>query len=111
MPDGVSGTLTTRNQETQVTFGAGAALVGGTVEIVLSGVGEAHSVPAGVGTTTDVDFTDSRGAIATATMQTVGETLTCLWNNTDSKWDILSYGNGATGNNIAGAPQGTMDIS
>ena len=53
LPDGVSGTLTTRNQETQVTFGAGAALVGGTVEIVLSGVGETHSVPAGVGTTTN----------------------------------------------------------
>ena len=28
-------------------------LVAGTVEIVLSGVGETHSVPAGVGTTTD----------------------------------------------------------
>ena len=52
LPDGVSGTLTTRNQETQVTFG-GAAIVAGTVEIVLSGVGETHSVPAGVGTTTD----------------------------------------------------------
>ena len=53
LPDGVSGTLTTRNQETQVTFGAGAALVAGTVEIILSGVGETHSVPAGVGTTTN----------------------------------------------------------
>ena len=53
LPDGVSGTLTTRNQETQVRFGVGAALVAGTIEIVLSGVGETHSVPAGVGTTTD----------------------------------------------------------
>ena len=48
LPDGVGGTLTTRNQETQVRFGVGAALVTGTIEINLSGVGETHSVFAGV---------------------------------------------------------------
>ena len=53
LPDGVSGTLTTRNQETQVRFGVGAALVTGTIEINLSGVGETHSVFAGVGSTTN----------------------------------------------------------
>ena len=45
--------MTTRNQETLVTFGAGAALVTGTIEIILSGVGETHSVLAGVGSTTN----------------------------------------------------------
>ena len=53
LPDGVSGTLTTRNQETQVTFGAGPIGVAGTIVISLSGVGETHSVNAGVGSTTD----------------------------------------------------------
>ena len=53
LPDGVSGTLTTRNQETEVTFGGGAAAVTGTLVINLSGVGETHSVNAGVGSTTD----------------------------------------------------------
>ena len=50
----MSGTLTTRNQETQVTFGGGAALVAGVVEIILSGVGETHSVPAGVDSTDEI---------------------------------------------------------
>ena len=53
LPDGVSGTLTTRNQETQVTFSAGPVGVAGTIVINLSGVGETHSVSAGVGSTTD----------------------------------------------------------
>ena len=101
-------TAATLSNNTTISYISGAATIlgDGTVDGQLKII-----VATGVGTTTDVDFTDSRGAIATATMQTVGETLTCLWNNTDSKWDILSYGNGATGNNIAGAPQGTMDIS
>ena len=105
-PQGI--TAATLSNTTTISFINGAATIlgDGTVDGQLKII-----VATGVGTTTDVDFTDSRGAIATATMQTVGETLTCLWNNTDSKWDILSYGNGATGNNIAGAPQGTMDIS
>ena len=52
LPNGVSGTLTTRNQETQITFGGGPAGVAGSLVINLSGPGETHTVNAGVGSTT-----------------------------------------------------------
>ena len=52
LPNGVSGTLTTRNQETQITFGGVAAGVAGSLVINLSGPGETHTVNAGVGSTT-----------------------------------------------------------
>ena len=100
-------TAATLSNNTTVSFLSGAAtiLADGTLEGQLKII-----IATGVGTTTDVDFTDSNGAIATATFQTVGESLSCVWNTT-AGWTMIAMSSGATGNNIAGGATSTMDIT
>ena len=61
----------------------------------------------GVATTTDVDFIDSAGTTATVTFQAVGESVSCIYDGTGSKWHIIAYGATGTGNNIVG----TQDVT
>ena len=56
----------------------------------------------GVATTTDVDFIDSAGTTATVTFSAVGESVSCIYDGTGSKWHIIAFGATATGTNIVG---------
>ena len=97
-------TAATLSNTTTVSFVSGAATIlgDGTVD------GQLKIVAAtGVGTTTDVDFTDSAGTTATVTFQAVGENISCIWDGTGSKWHIIAFGTTATANNIVG----TQDAS
>ena len=100
-------TAATLSNNTTVSFLSGAATIlgDGTVDGQLKII-----IATGVGTTTDVDFTDSNAAIATGTFQTVGESLSCVWNTT-AGWTMIAMSSGATGNNIAGGATSTMDIT
>ena len=57
-----------------------------------------------VDSTVDVDFT-SLGSGATYTFQTVGESITLIWNG--AAWVVTSRGSNETGANV----QGTMDVT
>ena len=61
----------------------------------------------GVATTTDVDFIDSAGTTATVTFQAVGESVSCIYDGTGSKWHIIAYGATGTGSNIVGTQDAT----
>ena len=85
-----------------VTANVEVDLVDGTVD------GQLKIIAAtGVGTTTDVDFIDSAGTTATVTFQAVGESISCIYDGTGSKWHIIAYGATATGSNIVG----TQDVT
>ena len=45
-----------------------------------------------------------------APSETVGESLSCVWNTT-AGWTMIAMSSGATGNNIAGGATSTMDIT
>ena len=92
-------TAATLSNNTTVSFLSGAAtiLADGTLEGQLKII-----IATGVGTTTDVDFAESNGAIATATFETVGESLSCVW--TGSAWAMIAFGSGATQSDVAGGP-------
>ena len=97
-------TAATLSNTTTISFISGAATIlgDGTVD------GQLKIIAAtGVGTTTDVDFIDSAGTTATVTFQAVGESISCIYDGTGSKWHIIAYGATATGNNIVG----TQDAS
>jgi len=97
-------TAATLSNTTTVSFISGAATIlgDGTVD------GQLKIITAtGVGTTTDVDFTDSAGTTATVTFQAVGEGVSCIWDGTGSKWHIIAYGATGTGNNIVGTQDAT----
>ena len=49
-------------------------------------------IATGVATTTDVDFIDSLGTAATVTFSAVGESVSCIYDGTGSKWHIIAYG-------------------
>ena len=92
-------TAATLSNTTTISFISGAATIlgDGTVD------GQLKIIAAtGVGTTTDVDFIDSAGTTATVTFQAVGESISCIYDGTGSKWHIIAYGATGTGTNIVG---------
>ena len=92
-------TAATLSYTTTISFISGAATIlgDGTLD------GQLKIVAAtGVATTTDVDFIDSAGTTATVTFSAVGESVSCIYDGTGSKWHIIAYGATATGNNIVG---------
>ena len=97
-------TAATLSNTTTISFISGAATIlgDGTVD------GQLKIVAAtGVGTTTDVDFIDSAGTTATVTFQAVGESVSCIYDGTGSKWHIIAYGATGTGSNIVGTQDAT----
>ena len=97
-------TAATLSNTTTISFISGAATIlgDGTVD------GQLKIIAAtGVGTTTDVDFIDSAGTTATVTFAAVGETISCIYDGTGSKWHIIAYGATATGTNIVGGQDAT----
>ena len=97
-------TAATLSNTTTISFISGAATIlgDGTVD------GQLKIVAAtGVGTATDVDFTDSAGTTATVTFQAVGESISCIWDGTGAKWHIIAFGTTATANNIVGTQDAT----
>ena len=92
-------TAATLSNTTTISFVSGAATIlgDGTLD------GQLKIIAAtGVGTTTDVDFIDSAGTTATVTFQAVGESISCIYDGTGSKWHIIAYGATGTGTNIVG---------
>ena len=97
-------TAATLSNTTTISFISGAATIlgDGTVD------GQLKIIAAtGVSTTTDVDFIDSAVTSATVTFQAVGESVSCIYDGTGSKWHIIAYGATGTGNNIVG----TQDVT
>ena len=97
-------TAATLSNTTTISFISGAATIlgDGTVD------GQLKIIAAtGVGTTTDVDFIDSAGTTATVTFAAVGESISCIYDGTGSKWHIIAYGATGTGNNIVGGQDAT----
>ena len=97
-------TAATLSNTTTISFISGAATIlgDGTLD------GQLKIVAAtGVATATDVDFIDSAGTTATVTFQAVGESISCIYDGTGSKWHIIAYGATGTGNNIVG----TQDVT
>ena len=60
-----------------------------------------------VDATTDVDFIDSEGVVATTTFGAVGESVSCVWNDTTEKWNIIAYGTGDADDNLVGSQDNT----
>ena len=92
-------TAATLSNTTTISFISGAATIlgDGTVD------GQLKIIAAtGVGTTTDVDFIDSAGPTATVTFAAVGESISCIYDGTGSKWHIIAFGATGTGTNIVG---------
>ena len=59
--------------------------------------GQIHTIVAkSVTNTVDVDFATSIGAVATATFNAVGESITVQWTGTDG-YAVIGHGTGATG--------------
>ena len=97
-------TAATLSNSTTISFISGAAtiLADGTVDGQLKII-----IATGVATTTDVDFIDSAGTTATVTFSAVGESVSCIYDGTGSKWHIIAYGATATGTNIVGGQDAT----
>ena len=55
----------------------------------------------------DVDFIDSAGTTATVTFAAVGESISCIYDGTGSKWHIIAFGATGTGTNIVGGQDAT----
>ena len=92
-------TAATLSNTTTISFISGAATIlgDGTVD------GQLKIIAAtGVATTTDVDFIDSAGTTATVTFAAVGESISCIYDGTGSKWHIIAFGATGTGTNIVG---------
>ena len=97
-------TAATLSNTTTISFISGAATIlgDGTVD------GQLKIVAAtGVATTTAVDFIDSAGTTATVTFQAVGESVSCIYDGTGSKWHIIAFGATGTGSNIVGTQDAT----
>ena len=97
-------TAATLSNTTTISFISGAATIlgDGTVDGQLKII-----VATGVGTTTDVDFIDSAGTTATVTFAAVGESISCIYDGTGSKWHIIAFGATGTGTNIVGGQDAT----
>ena len=97
-------TAATLSNTTTISFVQGAATILGDGTVY----GQLKIVAAtNVGTTADVDFTDSAGTTATVTFQAVGESVSCIWNGATSAWTIIAYGATGTGTNIVGSQDAT----
>ena len=97
-------TAATLSNTTTISFISGAATIlgDGTVD------GQLKIIAApGVATTTDVDFIDSAGTTATVTFAAVGESISCIYDGTGSKWHIIAFGATGTGTNIVGGQDAT----
>ena len=97
-------TAATLSNTTTISFISGAATIlgDGTVD------GQLKIIAAtGVGTTTDVDFIDSAGTTATVTFAAVGESISCIYDGTGSKWHIIAFGATGTGTNFVGGQDAT----
>ena len=97
-------TAATLSNTTTISFISGAATIlgDGTVD------GQLKIIAAtGVGTTTDVDFIDCAGTTATVTFSAVGESVSCIYDGTGSKWHIIAFGATGTGTNIVGGQDAT----
>ena len=97
-------TAATLSNTTTISFISGAATIlgDGTVD------GQLKIIAAtGVGTTTEVDFIDSAGTTATVTFAAVGESISCIYDGTGSKWHIIAFGATGTGTNIVGGQDAT----
>ena len=97
-------TAATLSNTTTISFISGAATIlgDGTLD------GQLKIIAAtGVGTTTDVDFIDSAGTTATVTFAAVGESISCIYDGTGSKWHIIAFGATGTGTNIVGGQDAT----
>ena len=97
-------TAATLSNSTTISFISGAAtiLADGTVDGQLKII-----IATGVATTTSTAFIDSSGATRTVTFQAVGESISCIYDGTGSKWHIIAYGATATGSNIVGTQDAT----
>ena len=98
-------TAATLSNTTTISFISGAATIlgDGTVDGQLKIIAATN-----VDTTTDVDFIDSAGTTATVTFQAVGESVSCIYDGTGSKWHIIAYGATASG---ASNVVGTQDVT
>ena len=97
-------TAATLSNTTTISFISGAATIlgDGTVDGQLKIIAATN-----VDTTCDVDFIDSAGTTATVTFQAVGESVSCIYDGTGSKWHIIAYGATGTGSNIVGTQDAT----
>ena len=53
------------------------------------------------------EIAETNGTTADVAFEAQGESISCIWNGTTSKWSIIAYGATATGSNIVG----TQDAS
>ena len=97
-------TAATLSNTTTISFISGAATIlgDGTVDGQLKIIAATN-----VDTTCDVDFIDSAGTTATVTFQAVGESVSCIYDGTGSKWHIIAFGATGTGSNIVGTQDAT----
>ena len=97
-------TAATLSNTTTISFISGAATIlgDGTVDGQLKIVAATN-----VDSACDVDFIDTAGTAATVTFQAVGESISCIYDGTGSKWHIIAYGATSTGTNIVGGQDAT----
>ena len=87
-------TAATLSNTTTISFISGAATIlgDGTVDGQLKII-----IATGVATETDVDFIDSSGTTATVNFEAVGESVSCIYDDTTNAWQIIAYGTTGTG--------------
>ena len=97
-------TAATLSNTTTISFISGAATIlgDGTVDGQLKIVAATN-----VDSACDVDFIDSAGTTATVTFAAVGESISCIYDGTGSKWHIIAFGATGTGTNIVGGQEAT----
>jgi len=97
-------TAATLSNTTTISFisGCQTILADGTVDGQLKII-----IATGVATETDVDFIDSSGAARTVNFEAAGESVSCIYDGTTSKWHIIAFGTTATGTNIVGTQDAT----
>ena len=97
-------TAATLSNTTTISFISGAATIlgDGTVDGQLKIVAATN-----VDSACDVDFIDSAGTTATVTFAAVGESISCIYDCTGSKWHIIAFGATGTGTNIVGGQDAT----
>ena len=83
-----------------VTANVEVDLVDGTVD------GQLKIIIAG-SATPNVEIAETNGTTADVAFEAQGESISCIWNGTTSKWSIIAYGATATGTDIVG----TQDAS
>mgnify|MGYP000002682514 FL=1 len=57
--------------------------------------------------TPNVEIAETNGTTADVAFEAQGESISCIWNGTTSKWSIIAFGTTATGTDIVG----TQDAS